>query len=87
MEITPKFQFVAGSFDTQKCKMVCVASESDGNVSLCVKSENGWNISIGQVVLFDSELYADFKATFPDAKALCEELARRWNEFPKDLKR
>lgn len=87
MEITPKFQFVEGSFDTKAFKMVCVASEQQGNVSLCIKSEHGWNITIGQIHLSDSDLYSDFKATFSDAKALCEEIVRRWNEFPEDLKK
>lgn len=85
MDITPKFQFVEGSFDTKTSKMVCVASEQHGNVSLFIKSEHGWNITIGQIHLPDYDLYSDFKVTFSDAKALCEEIARRWNEFPEDL--
>lgn len=87
MDITPKFQFVEGSFDTKTSKMVCVASEQHGNVSLFIKSEHGWHIAICQIHLPDFDLYSDFYVTFSDAKALCEEAARRWNEFPEDLKR
>ena len=81
MDITSKFQFVKGSFDTKTSKMVCLASEQHGNISLFIKSEHGWNIFIGQIHLSDSDLYSDFKATFPD------DIARRWNEFPEDLKK
>ncbi|WP_455095849.1 hypothetical protein [Prevotella koreensis] len=87
MTITPNFRFVEGSFDTPKIKMVCVASEKDANVSLCIKSETGWNISVGQICLTDSDKYIDVKKSFPDAKALCQEIVRRWNEFPEELKR
>ncbi len=80
MEITPKMQFVEGSFDTRTSLMVSVPSDKHATVDLCIKSENGWNVPIGKVELFDSDRYVDAKATFDDARALGEEIARRWSE-------
>lgn len=81
MEITPKFKFVEGSFDTKTNKMLCIASDNHGTVELCFKEEGcGWNIPFAEIKLYDSELYKDFKATMSDAKALGDEIARRWNE-------
>lgn len=80
MEITPKFKFVEGSFDTLTDKMLCIASDNHGTVELCLKGDSGWNIPIGEIKLYDSNLYVDFKATMEDAKKLGDEIARRWNE-------
>lgn len=81
MEITPKFKFVEGSFETKTNKMLCIASDNHGTVELCFKEEGcGWNIPFAKIELFDSDLYKDFKATMNDAKALGDEIARRWNE-------
>lgn len=81
MEITPKFKFVEGSFETKTNKMLCLASDKHGTIELCFKEEGcGWNIPFAEIKLYDSELYKDFKATMNDAKALGDEIARRWNE-------
>lgn len=81
MIITPRFQFVEGSFDTERVKMVCVPNDKHGRVDLSIKDpESGWNIPIGQIKLFSRDLYRDFKKTLPDATKLGEEIARRWNE-------
>ena len=81
MDITPRFQFVEGSFDTLTNKMLVIASDNNGTVELCFKEEGcGWNIPFAEIKLYDSELYVDFKATMPDAKKLGEEISRRWNE-------
>lgn len=81
MEITPKFMFVDGSFDTKEVKMLCIPDENHGKVDLCIKEEGcGWNIPIGQIKLHSKDLYVDFKATLEDAKKLGDEIARRWNE-------
>ena len=81
MEINPKFEFVDGGFDTKNVELVCVTSEKHGTVELCVKEPNSnWNISIGEIKLYDSELYVDFKATLNDARNLGNEICRRWNE-------
>lgn len=87
MDITPKFQFVEGSFDTKTSKMKCAFSEQYGIVWLYLELGNGLKIAISQMDISKLNLYSDFKATFSDAKALCEEIACRWNEFPEDLKK
>lgn len=87
MEITPKLRYVEGSFDTRNCKMLCIASDNHGTVELCVNEPgSNWNIPIGEIKLYNSGLYVDFKATMPDAKKLGDEISRRFNEFPEDQK-
>lgn len=84
MKITPKFTFASGSFDTDEVKMLCLPIDNHGKVDLCIKEKDcGWNIPIGSVKLHDKDLYVDFKATLEDATKLGNEIARRWNEFPK----
>ena len=81
MEITPKFEFVEGSFDTKQVKMLCIANDNRGKVTLCVNEPgSSWNIPIGEIKLYDSGKYIDFKATMDDARKLGNEIARRWNE-------
>lgn len=82
MIITPKFQFVEGSFDTATSKMVCVSKSEDVSVELCIKErdDKGWNIPIASIELHSSNLYVDGKEVFEDARKLGEEIARRWNE-------
>jgi len=80
MNITPKIDYVEGSFDTKDCQMVCVPRWKYGTVHLCIKTENGWNVPVGEIQLYDSDLMKDAMATFEDASAFGEEIARRWNE-------
>lgn len=81
MKITPKFDFVEGSFDTKDCELHCVPYDNHGRVDLCIKEPgNGWYIPIGRIILHSKDLYKDFKETLPDATALGKEIARRWNE-------
>lgn len=87
MKITPKIRFVSGSFDTKEVKLVLVPSDNHGLVELCVKEHgSGWNIPIGEIKLYSSERYVDFKATLEDATKFGEEICRRFNEFPKNQK-
>lgn len=87
MKITPKIQFVSGSFDTKEVSLVLVPSDNHGEISLCVKeSTSSWNIPIGEIKLYSTDRYADFKETYDDACAFGEEICRRFNEFPKELK-
>lgn len=87
MEITPKFQYIKGSFDTKEVNLVLVPKQKHGEVLLCVKEPgSGFNLPIGEITLYDSELYVDFEATLDDATKLGEEICRRFNEFPKDKK-
>lgn len=83
MKITPKFEYVTGSFDTDNVKMLCLANENHGKVELCIEENpNGFNFPIGTIKLHSRDLYVDFKETLGDAKCLGKEIARRWNEFP-----
>lgn len=87
MEITPKIQFVSGSFDTKEVKLVLIPSDNHGLVELCVKEpDSGWNIPIGEIKLYSSDRYVDFKATLEDATKLGKEICRRFNEFPQEQK-
>ena len=80
MKITPKLEFVTGSFDTENCELVCVSKWKYRTVELCVKSENGWNVPIGEIKLYDDDLFVSADWTFEDAKLFCEEIVRRFNE-------
>ena len=81
MIITPKFDFVECSFDTQNVEMLCVPHENHGCIDLSIKeSGNNWNFPIAKIKLHSKDLYVDFKATFEDDVKLGEEIARRWNE-------
>ncbi len=81
MEITPRFEYVDGSFDTKDVKLLCVASDHQGTVRLCIREPgSNWNIPVGEIKLYDSDLYVDFKATLEDARRFGDEIARRWNE-------
>lgn len=87
MKITPKIQFVSGSFDTKEVKLVLIPSDKHGEVSLCVKEPScGWNIPIGEIKLYSRDRYVDFKATLEDATKFGEEICRRFNEFPQEQK-
>lgn len=87
MEITPKIKFVSGSFDTKEVSLVLVPSDNHGTIELCVKEPGcGWNIPIGEIKLYSSELYVDFKKTYDDAVKFGNEICRRFNEFPQEQK-
>lgn len=87
MEITPKIQFVSGNFDTKEVELHLVPSDNHGKVSLCVKEPGAtWLIPVGEIKLYSSDLYVDFKATLEDATKFGEEICRRFNQFPKEQK-
>jgi crotonobetainyl-CoA:carnitine CoA-transferase CaiB-like acyl-CoA transferase len=76
-EINVQMQGVSGSFDTQSGKLTCVSSEKHAEVLLCFKES--MNIPFAKIELYDSDRFADAKATFQDAKHLGEEIESRWN--------
>ena len=80
MEITPNFNCVEGGFNTQDAVMICVSKQKYGQVHLCVKSENGWNVPIAEIKLYSKPTFGEAMGVFDDATKLCEEIARRWNE-------
>lgn len=80
-------QYVEGSFDTKEVELVLVPKEKHGEVLLCVKEPGScFNIPVGEITLYDSELFVDFKATLCDATKFGNEVCRRFNEFPQDKK-
>ncbi len=88
MKITPKIRFVSGDFDTKEVSLVLIPSDNHGVIELAVKEPGcGWNIPIGEIRIYSSERYVDFKATYEDACKLGEEICRRYNEFPEDQKK
>ena len=81
MEITPKWNFCDGSFDTKEVEMLCVPNKNHGRVNLCIKEPNNcWNFPIAKIKLHSKDLYVDFETTYEDAVKLGKEIARRWNE-------
>lgn len=84
MEINTRIQFVKGAFDTKKDKLICVPYHKHGEVLLCFKSN--MNVPFAKIKLYSSDRFVDFDATYKDASALGEEIARRFNEFPQDQK-
>ncbi len=81
MKITPKFTCTSGSFDTNEVIMKCVISDKYKSVDLCIKEDGcNWNIPIGNIKLYDRDLYVNAKETFEDSTKLGNEIARRWNE-------
>ena len=87
MKITPKIQFVSGCFDTKKVNLVLIPSDNHGLVELCVKEpDSNWNIPIGEIKLYSSDRYVDFKATLEDATKFGKEICRRFNDFPQNQK-
>ena len=80
MRITPKIDFVTGSFNTKTVQMYCLGSKNHGIVTLGLKEEKAMGIPIAEIKLHSKDLYVDFKATYNDAVAFGNEIARRWNE-------
>lgn len=80
MIITPKLDFVEGSFDTKDSEMVCVSKWKYRTVELCIKA-GSWNIPLAEIRLHDDDRFVSADKTFDDAKAFGEEIARRWNKF------
>jgi len=80
MIVTPKMDFVDGSFNTEDAEMVCISSWKYRTVELGIKTGNGWNVPVAEIKLYDSDLFKDADITFDDAKRFGEEIARRWNK-------
>lgn len=83
MKITPKFDYVSGSFDTDEVWMLCQTSAIHGNVEMCIQEKvRVWNLPVAIIKQHSRDLYVDFDVTKEDATKLGNEIARRWNEFP-----
>lgn len=81
MEIKLNWEYAQGDLDTKTMKLKClpargkrIFSADEIDADLCIK--DGMNICIANIHLGDVD----------SSNALCEEICRRFNEFPQDLK-
>jgi hypothetical protein len=79
MEIRQKFDYVEGTFDTNKNKLVCVPYDKHGEVNLCIQA--GMNFPFADIKLYSGDTYMKFKEVYEDASNLGEEIAKRFNFF------
>ena len=75
-KIKLNWQYAKGELETGTLKMLCIPArgkrifgEDEMDAELCIKDQ--WNLSIAKIHLGDVE----------SSNILCEEIARRWNEF------
>ena len=82
MEIKLKWSYAEGKLDTKTMKLLCIKARGkrmlgpdENDAELCIK--DGMNFVVAQIHLGDVE----------SSNTLCEEIVRRFNEFPEELKR
>lgn len=78
MEIKHKFEYVNGSFETETGELICVGNRKYGRVNICFKSN--MHIPFAKIDLCTHDRAKDYDEVFEDAKALGDEICRRWNE-------
>ena len=72
-----KWRYAEGEFDTKTVKMVSIPARpyrGEKDAEICLS--DGHNLSIAEIHLGVAE----------SSNAFAEELVRRWNEFPEELK-
>jgi len=81
MEIAIKWKYANGTVDTKDMKLICVPARGkrvcgpdEIDADLCIK--DGFNLAIAQI----------HTGVVESSNALCEEICRRFNEFPQDQK-
>ena len=82
MEIKLKGEYVSGEYNTKTMKLLCIPArgkrtfgKDEIDADLCIA--DGVNIGIADIHLGDKD----------SSNALCEEIVRRFNEFPEQLKK
>lgn len=82
MNIQLKWKYAEGELDTKTLKMVSIHARgqracgpNEEDAQLCIS--DGWNFCIAEIHLGDVD----------SSNILCDEIVRRWNEFPEELKR
>lgn len=82
MEIQLKWKYAQGTFDTKSMKLLCLPARGkrafhpeEVDAELCI--EDGMNFTIAEIHTGDKD----------SSNALCQEIVRRFNEFPEELKR
>ena len=82
MKVKLNWKYAKGEFDTKTMQLLCIKARGkrafgpdENDADLCIK--DGMNFTIAEIHLGDCE----------SSNALCEEIVRRFNEFPEELKR
>lgn len=82
MEIKIKWEYAEGSIDTKNMELECIRARgkrfigpAEIDAELAIK--DGMNLVIAEIHTGIAE----------SSNALCQEIVRRFNEFPEDLKR
>ena len=82
MKVKLKWKYAEGEMDTKTMKLICIKARGkrmcgsdEIDAELAIK--DGMNFTIADIHLGDAE----------SSNALCEEIVRRFNEFPEELKR
>lgn len=82
MKIQLKWEYASGELDTQTMKLFCLPARGkrcfgpdEVDADLCI--EDGMSLCIANIHLGDAE----------SSNALCEEICRRFNDFPEELKK
>lgn len=84
MDISHKIEYVNGDFNTITEHLIAVKNPKYGSVTLCFKAN--MYISFAEIKLHSRDLAVDADAVIDSAYDLANEIARRFNEFPEDLK-
>lgn len=82
MKLKLNWMYAHGEFDTKEMKLLCIPARGkrsfgpdEMDADLCI--EDGMNLCIANLHLGDVE----------SSNALCEEICRRFNDFPEELKK
>jgi hypothetical protein len=82
MEVLLKWKYAEGKFDTKTMKLLCIPARGkrvchpdEIDAELCIS--DGGNFVIAEIHTGDKD----------SSNALCEEIVRRFNEFPEELKK
>lgn len=82
MEIQIKWKYAEGTIDTKDMKLICIKARgkrtfASDEIDAEIAIEDGFNLVIANIHTGETN----------SSNALCEEIVRRFNEFPEDLKR
>lgn len=80
MKLTLKWEYAEGELDTRKMVLVSIPGrETRGERAAEIAVKDGMNYVVGSIDLGSTQV--------EDANRLAEEIVRRFNDFPEDLKR
>lgn len=82
MKILINWKYAKGEIDTKEMRLLCIPARGkriygadEPDASLCI--DDSWNLAIAEIHTGD----------VASSNALCEEICRRFNEFPQDQKK